>query len=101
MAQRGSMFAISTESVEMKPSLMVATIRSWSEQYLSFEIVARDTQSLKCATRVCPLLVNDFPKQETDSKPLPVKSKLRALLANMFTFRTTTISNPCDKKERR
>ena len=36
--------------------------------------MARDTQSLKFATRLRLLFVNDFPKQEMDSRPLPIKS---------------------------
>ena len=54
--------------------------------------MARDTQSLKSATRLCPLFVNDFPKQEMDSKPLPVKSKLPASLAKVFYLQIHSLS---------
>ena len=45
-------------------------ISSWSEQYWRELICTSFTQSLKSTVRFCPLLVNDFPKQEILSRPL-------------------------------
>ena len=39
------------------------------------------------------LLENDFPRQEIDSRPLPVKSKDSGSLSNRFTFKITVSPN--------
>ena len=47
--------------------------------------------------------VNNFPKREMDFRPLPVKLKLLALLADVFTLKlaVSSLSNLCIRKERR
>ena len=47
--------------------------------------------------------MNNFPKREMDFRPLPVKLKLLAILADVFTIKlaVSSLSNLCPTKERR